>query len=326
MLELLMKNTKKLIIKIRKKLRIGSIVFNDNCGLNDTVFLASMGRSGSTILSDVLNYDNTYRILFEPFRYDMVNEAKDFIYPLYLRADNSNVDYFTSAQKIISGQIHSEWIDQENKTMFPQKRLIKDIRTNLFLKWIHNNFPEMKIILLLRHPCAVVASWLEAGFGDGLEGRDRLLADSSFVNDIDDLILSEYSKVESAFESLIFLWCITYWIPFKQFNKDEVHLVFYENLIIEPHDELESLFSFLDQDYSKEDALNALTKPSSTTSKGKNSFRKGEVKINGWKNKFSSEQINRAYEIMSLFRMENIYCSETSIPNREVAISLFSMN
>ncbi len=326
MLELFMQNTKKLINKIRQKIGIGSIVFDSNCGLSDTVFLASMGRSGSTLLTNVINYDNTHRILFEPFRYDVVSEAKDFIYPLYLRANNSDSRYLSSAQKIISGQVHSRWIDKENKVVFPKQRLIKDIRTNLFLKWIHNNFPEMKIILLLRHPCAVVASWLAADFGDGLKARDRLLADNSFINDMDDFILSEYLKAESGFESLIFFWCISYWIPFQQFNKDEIHLVFYENLFIDTSNELESLFTFLDRDYSKEEVLNALREPSSTTNKNKSFFRKGEVKINGWKNKFSSEQIDRAYEIMSLFGMETLYCPETSIPNRDTANQLFGSN
>ncbi len=325
-MESLTLNVEKFISKMRKKLRMESIVFDKNLKQSDTVLLSSMGRSGSTILSNVINYDNSYRILFEPFRYDLVSEAKDFVYPLYLKPNNTDSHYLSSAQKIISGQVHSPWIDKENKTVFPKQRLIKDIRTNLFLKWIHNNFPDMKILLLLRHPCAVVASWLTADFGDGLKTRDRLLADSSFVNDMDDSILSEYLKAESGFESLIFFWCISYWVPFQQFNKNEIHLVFYENLIIDPSNELESLFTFLDRDYSKEEALNVLKEPSSTTNKDKSFFRKGEVKINGWKNKFSSEQIDRAYEIMSLFGMETIYNRETSIPNLKAAKQLFDVN
>jgi len=316
-------NAKRFIRKIRQKLRIESIVFDNNLKQSDTVFLSSMGRSGSTLLSNVINYDNTYRILFEPFRYDLVGEAKDFVYPLYIRPDNHDLRYLSPAQKIIAGKIHSQWIDKENKTMFPKRRLIKDIRTNLYLKWIHNNFPEMKIILLLRHPCAVVSSWLKADFGDALPGRDRLLSDEEFIKNIDDSILDEYLKVDSAFESLIFFWCISYWIPFKEFNKDEVHLVFYENLITEPSNELESLFSFLDRDYSEE-ALNVLTMPSSTTNKDKSFFRKG-VKIDRWKNEFSSEQIDRAYEIMSLFGMDTLYSRETSIPNKKAAMQLFDL-
>lgn len=324
MLGLFMQVTKKLIRKIRRKLRIGSIVFDEHCKLSDTIFLSSMGRSGSTILSDVINYDNSCRIIFEPFRSDLVCEAKDFIYPLYLRHENKDPRYLDPAQKIISGQVHSEWSDKENRSIFPKRRLVKDIRTNLYLSWIHHNFPEMKIILLIRHPCSVVASWTAANFGDGKKGRDRMLADCSFINDIDDMILDEYLKAGTTFERLVFFWCISYWIPFQQFNANEIHIVFYENLIVDCGNELENLFSFLGYDYSEEKALNVLKKPSSTTNKDRKSFREGGVDINGWKDKLTSEQVDRAYEIMRLFRMETLYDHETSIPNRKAAIKLFN--
>jgi hypothetical protein len=173
--------------KISKK-----IIFDRHIGNEDTVFLASMGRSGSTFLSNIINYDNRFRVMFEPFRYDVVDEAKDFVYPLYLRPDTNKSNYFSSLQKIISGKVHSEWIDKENNRIFPKARLIKDIRVNFFLKWIQNNTPGMKIILLLRHPCAVVNSWIEAGFGDGLKSRTILLENPHFVADMDDILISSH--------------------------------------------------------------------------------------------------------------------------------------
>ncbi|WP_319525637.1 hypothetical protein [uncultured Desulfosarcina sp.] len=181
------------------------IVFDKNIGIEDTVFLASMGRSRSTFISNVINYDNRFRVLFEPFRYDVVDKAKAFVYPFYLRPNNSNSYYFSSAQKIITGKIHSKWINKENNRIFPKARLIKDIRENFFLKWIQNNFHGLKIVLLLRHPCAVVSSWINSGFGDGRCRRDRLLANHSFVSDMDEVLIKEYIKVKTDFERLIFL-------------------------------------------------------------------------------------------------------------------------
>lgn len=315
--------TKKIINKLRVELSVGSIVFDSKIGIQDTILLSSMGRSGSTMLSNIINYDNTHRILFEPFQDERVSEAKDFVYPLYLRPDNDEQRYLTAAHKILLGKVHSKWIDRENKTIFPKRRLIKDIRTNLFLKWIHNGFPNMKIILLLRHPCAVVSSWLNMNFGDGLRLRHRLLTNSSFVDDMDNNILSEYHKAKTSFERLIFFWCIFYYIPFQQFDKDELHIVFYEDLIIDPANEFKNLFSFLDRDYSEREVLNILAEPSSTTNKDKKYFTKGDVNIVGWQKKFSTQQIDRAYEIMSLFGMEKLYNRKTSIPNKEVLNQLF---
>lgn len=316
--------TKKIINKLRVELSLGSIVFDSKIGMQETIILSSMGRSGSTILSNIINYDNTHRILFEPFHDERVSETKDFVYPLYLRPDDSEQRYLAAAHKIISGKVHSKWIDRENKTIFPKKRLIKDIRTNLFLKWVHNSFPGIKTILLLRHPCAVVSSWLTMkNFGNGVRLRHRLLANSSFVDDMDDNILNEYRKVETSFERLIFFWCIFYYIPFQQFDKDELHIVFYEDLIIDPANEFKNLFSFLDRDYLEKEVLDILEEPSSTTNKDKKHFSKGEINIAGWQKKFSTQQIDRAYEIMSLFGMEKLYNRKTSIPNKEVLNQLF---
>jgi hypothetical protein len=301
-------------------------VFDRNIGIENTVFLASMGRSGSTFLSNVINHDNRFRVLFEPFRYDAVDEAKDFIYPFYLRPDSSNSRYLSSARKIISGQVKSDWINKENRRIFPHARLIKDIRANFFLKWLQNNFPGMKIILLLRHPCAVVNSWIAAGFGNGQLGRERLLANHDFVSDTDDILLNEYSKAGSDFERLVFLWCFSYQVPFQQFHYEDLHLVFYENLILRPRDEIRKLFQALGYKYSEAKALDSLYKPSSMTRKGETYFNRGALRVDGWKNSCSKEQSTRAFEIMTLFGMDALYDPVSSIPDIDAAVELFRSN
>lgn len=304
--------------KISKK-----IIFDRNIGIENTVFLASMGRSGSTFLSNLINCDNNFRILFEPFRFDLVDQARDFVYPFYLRPENSDSKYVLSAQKIVSGRIQSKWVNKENRSMFPKARLIKDIRANFFLKWLHNNFPEMKIILLLRHPCAVVNSWLSAKFGNGRIARRRLLSNSHFMADMDDVLLKEYGKATSDFERLVFLWCFSYIVPFRQFKNNDLHLLFYENLILHPKNEVKKIFQFIRCKYSEAEMLNSLSRPSSTTKKSAAFFSRDTLRVDRWKRKASSEQSRRAEEIMALFGMERLYCPQTSMPNTEAAAELF---
>jgi hypothetical protein len=290
------------------------VVFDKNIGVKDTVFLASMGRSGSTFLSNIINYDNRFRVMFEPFRASMVAEAKDFIYPYYIRPDNDDAGLLLSAQKIISGRVGSKWINRENRAVFPKARLIKEIRSNLFLKWLHSHFPEMKVVLLVRHPCAVAASWLSAGFADSREVRDRLLANRHFIADTDNTLIEEYQKANSDFERLVFLWCFSYHVPFRQFRRDELHTVFYENLILNPGAEIMNLFGFLGRKYAEEGIRDAYYKPSSTTKKSVFFFRE-QVRVDHWKNNCTLEQIASAYKIMELFGLGDLYDPDTSIPN-----------
>ena len=310
------------INQLSKKLPTRSIVFDGNVGLEDTVILASMGRSGSTLVSSIINCDNTYRLLFEPFRFDRVREAKHFVYPFYLRPENTAPHLFRDAQKIMTGNVHAQWIDQENKAVFPKKRLIKDIRINMMLKWLHNGFPKVKIVLLVRHPCAVVESWMAARFGMGPVACERLCANEWFMEDINGSIMDEYRRAEPGFESLVFLWCVSYWVPFHQLGKDEVHLLFYEDLLIDPQKELEALFSFLGQSYNPRKALRVLTQPSSTTRANSDVFLKG-YKFDSWRAHVTSGQLDRMYEIMSLFGMEKLYSPTTGRPNREIALNFF---
>jgi hypothetical protein len=306
---------------IHKKLS-RRIVFDRHVGINDTIFLSSMGRSGSTFLSNIINHDNRFRVLFEPFRHDIVEQAKEFVYPFYLRPDNVNVRYYLSAKKIVSGRVGSQWINKENNCSFPKARLIKDIRSNFFLKWLKNRFPDLKVILLMRHPCAVVHSWISAGFGDGRISRERLLENHHFVSDMDDNLLKAYTKAETDFERLIFFWCFHYYVPLRQFDPRDIYLLFYEKFIMNPEDEARKLFQFLGYDYSEDDVLKSLSKPSSTTNKSESFFSGGDFRIDRWQDSCLEHQSARAYEIMKLFGMDELYCPVSSIPNDEAAEKL----
>lgn len=308
---------------IQKKLS-KKLIFDRSIGVDDTVLLASMGRSGSTFLSNVINYDNRYRVMFEPFRYDKVDIVKEFVYPLYLRPDDNRLKYFDPAQRIISGRVHSDWVNRENTKIFPTARLIKDIRANFFLKWIQTNFPEIKILLLLRHPCAVVASWVAAGFGDGQRARKRLLENDQFVSDTDAHLLAEYMNAATDFERLIFFWCFSYHVPFRQFECGDVCLVFYENLIANSEQEVSRLFKFLGYAYSESEVQRSLSKPSSTTDKNESFYDKEVLRLDRWRDNFSKEQASRAFEILELFGMDAVYGSASSMPDMEAAYGLFA--
>jgi hypothetical protein len=96
--------------------------------------------------------------MFEPFHAYKVDICKEFKYRQYLRPENKDKYFLETANLILTGKIKNKWINSQNKRIFSNKRLIKDIRANLMLKWIHTNFPSVPIILLFRHPCAIAYS------------------------------------------------------------------------------------------------------------------------------------------------------------------------
>ena len=60
---------KKIIKRILKRLRMQFGIFHIdlNYSPSNTVLIAGSGRSGTTWLSEILNYNNDYRSIFEPF-------------------------------------------------------------------------------------------------------------------------------------------------------------------------------------------------------------------------------------------------------------------
>lgn len=282
-------------------------------GLDKTFLISSMGRSGSTFLTDVINFNNQARVMFEPFKSDSVKAASSFVYPCFIDGDDKLENEFKNAEQILTGKVNSTWINKENSSLRPKFRLIKDIRTNLMLSWLKNNFKEIKVIVLVRHPCAVVKSWLKAGFGDGIKARDLLLQNQKFVNSFPKVLISEYKNADSPFERMIFFWCFYYQITFSNFDTNDAHFVFYENLINDKHNEVKNLFDFLELEYNPEQMFRNYSQPSSTANYS-GGFT-GSFNVDGWKNSCTQKEIQRAMEILKIFNLDKLYDFETALPN-----------
>ena len=144
------------LYNLRFLVRLINVDLNDD--YRNTVILSGTGRSGTTWVANLLNYDNDYRYMFEPFNHSMLNIIKKEEELPYLRPTNIDPRIYGLVKKVLSGRIKSSWINKYNRKLIARKRLVKEIHMNLTLKWIKLNFPEIPIILLLRHPFAVAYS------------------------------------------------------------------------------------------------------------------------------------------------------------------------
>src|SRR5262245_59584051 len=99
-----------------------------------SVVLAGVGRSGTTWLAQMINHGNDYREMFEPFHPEKTLACAHFKRQQYLREDCVDPRYLDPATRIVTGRIHSPWIDRFNHRHWARQRIIKDIRVNLLLK------------------------------------------------------------------------------------------------------------------------------------------------------------------------------------------------
>jgi hypothetical protein len=264
----------------------------------DSVFLAGSGRSGTTWLSEVINHSGGYHYVFEPFNPARVGAFGHFRSKQYLRPDDTREEFLKPASLALTGALKSSWTDRFNRALVARRRLIKDIRANLLLGWMRANFPGMPIVLLLRHPCAVVVSRLALGWKDNLS---ETMEQQDLVEDFLLPMETEIHAARDAFERHLILWCIDNYVPLRQFPPGEIHLTFYENLLINPEAELQSLFTFLGEDLDDR-TCDRLDRPSPLSRKDA-----PIPSVDGWRVRVDACQLQRVGEILALFGLDGVY-------------------
>lgn len=283
-----------------------------------TIFLAGSGRSGTTWVENIINYHNDYRIMFEPFHAKKVPVLRHWKYRQYIRPDNRDEKFLRPALTILSGSIRNDWVDKFNHKRIVTRRIVKDIRASGFLKWIKENFPQIPIVLLLRHPCAVADSKIRLGWETHL---DDYLEQADLINDYLKPFYQEIKTATDLFDKHVFMWCIENYIPLRQFNDAEIKVVFYEDLCMEPQRTSRELLEWVGAEYSP-DIMRAMRMPSAASQQD-SAVVTGRSLTNSWQANVSDKQKARTREIMSLFGMQCIY-GKDAIPliNGKEALSL----
>jgi hypothetical protein len=268
------------------------------------MLIAGTARSGTTWLADIIASQMPCRVMFEPFHSGKVKGFSQFNYFQYMHPEEENNDLYTYCYKLFTGDIRDSWIDRKIDNLNPQSRLVKDIRANLFLKWISQNFPQVPILFIIRHPCAVVLSRMKLDWATDTDiypflAQREVIGD--FLSDKMDII----KKAKTDVEKHAIVWCVSNLVPLKQFNSGGLSIIFYENLCIQPHIEIPKIFKTLQHEY-KNSVFDHINKPS-TTSMRTSAVLTGENKVTRWKRELSPEQISNIMSVVETFKLDHIY-------------------
>ncbi len=134
----------------------------------------------------------------------------------YLRPGEEHEALNSFCQRLFRGEIRDSWIDSEIGCLRPRFRLIKEIRGTLFLGWLQEQFPDVQMMLLLRHHCAVVASRVSLDWAtDG--DLDSFLAQPALRERIPMEELQRIRTEGSDVEKHAAIWCVSYLVRLRQF-------------------------------------------------------------------------------------------------------------
>ena len=231
--------------------------------------IAGSGRSGTTWVLDAIAEANGLRPVFEPLHPDSSGISRELCYA-YLTRESENTELTSLFMSIVNNSFRSVWTSYrirpvrlrltrkhlhspgELKSLmrswhslarrfwsYRQRErgdsvLVKCIRANLMLDWLHENF-KPRIVLLMRHPCAVVESqmrfqehwdpcWLLAKYR-----KDEALMEGPLRGRVD-LLNKELTKAQA----LAAIWCIENLVPASQAAANGYTVAFYEELLEQP--------------------------------------------------------------------------------------------
>ena len=283
------------------------------------VYMIASGRSGTTWISEVINYRNNFRDILEPFRSDRAVFCEGLPKHPYFSSTKDNTYAKKVYRKIMTGRVLDKWIDRLNTKWFTRKLLIKSICGHFITDWLIDEYPEMKTIYLMRHPFAVAHSKFKiTGQWD-----PTLMPYIEHEELIDTYFPAQKEFIKQAhtpFESFIIGWCIENYVGLKQIEGKNVHLITYEDFCLEPEKEVKDLFEFINEDFTDK-ALEQLKVPSRTTYLKNSDIKTGSSLIDGWQRKLSEEEIKSGLKILKMFGMDKIY-NESLTPTLEAVKTL----
>lgn len=284
-----------------------------------SIIVAGTGRSGTTWVAKIIGSQLPCRVMFEPFHSRYVGDFRRFNYFQYMRPEAMNSELRAYCRRVFTGNVRHAWIDREVDVIFPRFRVIKEIRANLFLKWSSRQFPEVPLLFVMRHPCAVVLSrmklaWATDGDIEPFLSQPQLIDD--FLADKMDLI--ETAKTPEQKHAIV--WCISNLVPLRQFGSGELNLVFYEHLCMQPEVEIPRLFEAIGQEYDNS-VFAALDRPSSAATQS-SAVMHGHDKVARWKKELSPGQVDDILSTVEAFGLDDVYgTSLTPILKKNFSLS-----
>jgi hypothetical protein len=219
-------------------------------GPETTIILAGSGRSGTTWVMDMLSSDTGIQPIYEPLNPVWIPEVRritdwnrERLLPrsFYLRPGVNNPAWKDFLFRVLTGQVRCGWTDVQRVSFFPNKFLVKFVRANLMLGFIYDEF-HSKIVLVLRHPCAVVHSRLASGWHGNVED---ILNQEELVEDHLHPWVSDIEKEKDYLGANAVWWAVETMVGIKQLSERPHHRAYYETLCVDPENYFPGIFSFL---------------------------------------------------------------------------------
>ena len=295
------------------------------CSSEETILVAGAPRSGTTWLSEIVGTLPGYKLLDEPLHRSAFSEVceRGFDWRTSIEPEETAPEKEEYLERAFSGRFARGWKVTSNtkagrivEHLTHSKAIIKTVRSNRMQHWISNTLNPRRILLIIRHPCAVVSSMLNyEGAWDGTpESASLDKPDEWLLGEISQSVrtqLPDIGPLTTSAEIWATVWCVDYFIPLQVHSRRNFYpwmLIPYERIVAQGEKELKRLFFNLEADVPPA-ALERLRTPSGSASDDLHT-RQADTQLTKWKKKLTTEQIDSVLRVVHAFGFD-MYTNET---------------
>ena len=284
--------------------------------LKNVIWIIGSGRSGTTWVSEILNHDKYFREIFEPF-HPVRNEHAEFLCLNEYKAPQVEDEKLQAlAQTVFSGKIFGRRTDLQRSLHLHKGLLIKDIFASLFVAWVKQRFPNIRTLLIIRHPFSVALStqrnkdwiWMT-------EPKDFLRQQSlvdAYLSPFQDLIQS-VSEKEDYFLNQVTIWSVVNYVLLKQGAAAVDNIIYYESLKANAETHVPNLLRFArpgeSQNLNQDFYDRVLKKPSKMVGP-RSRYREDVSSSKPWENELTQAQLHEGIKILAAFELDTLYADD----------------
>ena len=319
-----------------------TIFNNKKFDIKNTLVITGSPRSGTTWLMEILRVIPGYTSLFEPLNPIYFPESfetgfrsrtylspnKDWQigeeylkkiftgqYPYYTGLLESGSYLNMKFSMLISGLLYQLKPELLIHKLLGNKLIVKFVRFNRLLPWVVKRFQLRNIILIIRHPCAVIASQLKTGFYgyhpafppyiDIFPNRKNILDEASKIDVLNHSLLNKLKKIKTKEEILAASWCLDTYVPLSYPKPYPWTVVIYEKLIKDGENEIIRLFNEIGEKKVPHSAFRHIRIPSLLIQKDDHEIiLEASEQLSKWKRFLSEKQVERILRVVSDFGLD----------------------